>query len=92
MPPIPPGHGNKRSWIHAWNQVLSHTINIAIGQDKYHGTARTDRLYDTGLSLIYTLNSWLDISSDYAYSKRSSTIRLLSYKQHVFSLAFHIAP
>jgi len=83
---------NELSWNHAWNQTLSHAINIAIGQDKYRGTARTDRLYDTGLSLIYTLNSWLDISSDYAYSKRSSTIRLLSYKQHVFSVAFHIAP
>jgi len=83
---------NKLSWNHAWSQAFSHTINIAIGQDKYRGTAREDRLYDAGLSLIYAMNPWFDISTGYAYSKRSSNIQLLSYKQHLFSLAFHIAP
>ncbi|MDQ6969215.1 MAG: outer membrane beta-barrel protein [Mariprofundus sp.] len=83
---------NQVSWSHAWDQVFSHAIGISIGRNKYIGTARTDHLSDAHLSLIYAMQPWLDISTDYAYSRRASNKALSSYKQHLFSMAFHIVP
>ncbi|MDX8396301.1 MAG: outer membrane beta-barrel protein [Mariprofundaceae bacterium] len=83
---------NELNWSHQWGHKLKHEARFAIGRDKFIGTTRIDHLTDASASLVYNLKRWLEISAGYAYSKRSSNQVLSSYKQHVFSLAFHIAP
>ena len=83
---------NQVSWSHMWAARFGHAVNVAAGRDKYIGTTRVDYLADVSMELIYNFNHWLEVSGGYGYAARSSNELFSSYKQQIFSIAFHVEP
>ncbi|MCV6624226.1 MAG: outer membrane beta-barrel protein [Cellvibrionaceae bacterium] len=74
------------SWMHNWSDRFSTRLTAGRRDGEYIGNAREDEEDTWGISLMYNMRRWLDLSLNYDYSDRSSNISGLDYDKNTIYL------
>lgn len=73
-------------WRHEWLQRVRTQAGIAIGNDEYEGSGRSDDVSDLNLAVIYQFRRWLSFNLGYTYSERDSNRDVIDYDQNIYHL------
>ncbi|MEH6710194.1 MAG: outer membrane beta-barrel protein [Paraglaciecola polaris] len=73
-------------WRHEWLQRLRTQAGVAVGNDDYEGSGRSDDITDWNLAVIYEFQRWLTFNLGYTYSERDSNSNIIDYDQNIYRL------
>ncbi|GAC32271.1 outer membrane beta-barrel protein [Paraglaciecola polaris] len=73
-------------WRHAWLQRLRTEAGVAVGDDSYEGSGRTDDITDLNFAVIYEFRRWLTLNLGYTYSERDSNQDVIDFDQNIYRL------
>jgi len=74
------------AWKHAWSRRLQHIVELGYTHDQFVGTVRKDNGIQSSIGLSYAFAPWLDVSTTYDYSKRSSNIGRADFTQNIYAV------
>ncbi len=78
-------------WEQHWTPLISTITSIGYDKQDYPSNARKDKGSQTGVSLIYALTQWMDLSFNSTWEKRHSSTERFSYDQALFFFAMETA-
>lgn len=73
-------------WRHEWTSRTSTNVSLGRTQQLYEGQERDDDIDTFGLSLVYAVRRWLDISAGYRYRDNVSSLASESYQRNIYLL------
>ena len=73
-------------WRHEWLQRLRTRAGVAVGNDDYEGSGRSDDVTDWDFAVIYEFQRWLTFNLGYTYSERDSNRDIIDYDQNIYRL------
>lgn len=74
-------------WTHQWNSFTTTKVNLGQVNSDYHGIDLQQDTKNYGVGVSYALRRWLNVSAEWAATRRTSNIALQEYKRNVVSLS-----
>jgi len=72
------------TWNHDWSSVLRSKVYAGRSSDNYEGTARAEDIKSWGVGMIYDLNNWASIFTEYTRGDKDSNLANTDYVENVF--------
>ena len=82
------GTNSGASWVQAWTESISTTVDASFGEDDYEGSTRADDTTNYGISLDYEFRRWLSVGLSYNYNETDSNFDAFDYDTNVYKLNF----